>query len=148
MVQPSQSSAPGFNTDEFGTCQSTARTTKPPKYITTSKWKDDTNPYTLGHNWQQQMGSFVYRLPQRLVNCQHMAEFATNFPDSGKWVHPQHGTQKTPTCIQLIPLQLQQEFSTLEDTISYASDTQQRSEMTNKKTTHTYPPGTIIKQSP
>ena len=34
------------------------------------------NPYTLGHNRQQQMGSFVYRLPQRLVNCQHMAEFA------------------------------------------------------------------------
>ena len=75
MVQPTQC-APGSNTDKFGTCQSTARTTKPPKYITTSKWKDDTNPYTLGHNWQQQMGSFVYRLPQRLVNCQHMAEFA------------------------------------------------------------------------
>ena len=33
------------------------------------------NPYTRVQ-LAATMGGFVYRLPQRLVNCQHMAEFA------------------------------------------------------------------------
>ena len=46
-----------------------------PQNTSPQKWKDDTNPYTRVQ-LAATMGSFVYRLPQRLVNCQHMAEFA------------------------------------------------------------------------
>ena len=103
---------------------------------------------TLGCNWQQQWEvSFIdCRKGSLTVNIWQSSP--NKFPWFREMGTPSTWDPKNPTCIQLIPLQLQQEFSTLEDTISYASDTQQRSETTNKKTTHTYPPGTIIKQSP